>query len=278
MPLTILNPQSAMHPNDSDPSLSDFQFKILAQGDSWFSIGAVPPWSTSSIIQQLHFTQRVAVVNCAYPGITLADEVRLSMYFNALLTGKFSSKWDAILISGGGNDLIDALLDKNNPLLLQGPKVNAPEISHYINQPRLAQFRSDMAASFGDLKKLRASGQNKDVPVFFNTYDYPTPRNSPAGLGIGPWLWKALSPSTAPSSDWPALVTYLFDELKTCVSNGAALMEKAYLVNTPGVLTKAKEAVVGESGDWENEIHPTAAGYHKLAQKWEASLNTIGIH
>lgn len=276
MSLTILGPESALHPNDSDPLLSDFRFKILAQGDSWFSIGANPPWSTSNILQQFHFTQRVAIINCAYPGITLANEVRRSMYFNALLTGNFSTKWDAILISGGGNDLIDALLG-DKPLLRPDVIANGPDVSQYVDQQRLARFKEDIAQSMAELEAQKASGQNKDVPVFFNTYDYPTARNAPAGPNIGPWLWKALGKAKVPDAAWPGLTSYLFDVLNTCLENGAARMRNAHLVKTHDVLTRAKDAAPGESGDWENEIHPTAAGYRKLAQKWADSLSAIGI-
>ena len=33
--------------------VSAFQTKYLAQGDSWFSIGNIPPWSTTNLLQHM---------------------------------------------------------------------------------------------------------------------------------------------------------------------------------------------------------------------------------
>ena len=52
-PLHIIQPSELLHPADGTvPDFAPFRYKFLAQGDSWFSIGAVPP--TGTIREALH--------------------------------------------------------------------------------------------------------------------------------------------------------------------------------------------------------------------------------
>lgn len=85
---------------------------ILCKGDSWFSIGG----TTSSIpleLNELDTTQDLLIVVCAYPGETLYNMKEVASKgrgaFISLLDPKYGVLWDAILISGGGNDIIDWL-------------------------------------------------------------------------------------------------------------------------------------------------------------------------
>ena len=48
-----------------------------------------------------------------------------------------------------------------------------------------------------------------------------------------------------------------------------------HLVDTLGTLTPAPADSTGPSADWENEIHPTAAGYSQLAARWRPVVEAI---
>ena len=67
-----------------------FERRCLAQGDSWFSIGAIPPTLTSNVLEELELSQSTVVVNCARPGARLSRMVDTTKerYFMRLLTGK----------------------------------------------------------------------------------------------------------------------------------------------------------------------------------------------
>src|SRR5450755_2304641 len=54
---------------------SDFERIVLAQGDSWFSIGAIPPFATSNLIFNMQLSRKTCVVDCARPGATLVNMV-----------------------------------------------------------------------------------------------------------------------------------------------------------------------------------------------------------
>ncbi|GEM_PF-4350319 len=53
-----------------DLDLNAYQYKFLAEGDSWFSIGEFPPWATSSLLFGMRdsFAASNLVINCARQG------------------------------------------------------------------------------------------------------------------------------------------------------------------------------------------------------------------
>ena len=51
-----------------------------------------------------------------------------------------------------------------------------------------------------------------------------------------------------------------------------------HVVNTLDTLTRAQLGARGESGDWDNEIHPSRSGYKKLARKLaKAICDELGL-
>jgi hypothetical protein len=94
----------------SPPDLGAFRWKLLAQGDSWFSNAAAKLNAHANLLQELVFKDKVAAVNCAGTGNALSHMVDLesSPDFVRLLTGPEAPVWDGVLLSMGGNDLIAA--------------------------------------------------------------------------------------------------------------------------------------------------------------------------
>lgn len=277
-------------PEGGTPAWNDFDTRFLAQGDSWFSIGAMPPWATSNVLQQVHLGYEACAINCAYPGRELSHMVewKQDTGFSRLLAGTFAYHWDGILLSGGGNDLIAAAgvlprdangepVPPGSRLLLNpgewGPSSNGA--GRYLSDSGWATFASHLAPQFDDVVALRDTDINKDVPLFCHAYAYPMPRNAPASelFHMGPWLYPAVVAYKIPVSDWLAVATELIDRL-------AALLRKIvddlnrpgdrhiYLIDTHKALTPAQAGTTGPSNDWDNEIHPTPAGYRKLAALW----------
>lgn len=91
--------------NQDDPDSPDYRYRILAEGDSWFSLGGIP---TSSLLFSFEFPDDTIIVNCATPGGTIRRMVEMAndRAYRDALSAKGGSKWDLILLSGGGNDLI----------------------------------------------------------------------------------------------------------------------------------------------------------------------------
>ena len=283
---TVITPDQLNPIGDANPFDFGASAKCLAQGDSWFSIGAVPFWSTTNLLAQLVLKQGAVIVNCAQPGRELAHmtEGVADAKFLALLRGKMSYKWDAILLSGGGNDLIDAL--KAPPtaapslrLLLTSAEWEATrsDPGRYISQAGWATFESHIRTVLDAFIAERDQGQNAGVPIVMHTYDYATPRQAGAGP-LGPWIYPTLNDVyKIPSADWSDLTDTLIDRLGDLLQ--AIADERAadglVVVHTTGTLARAQPGSPGSDGDWENEIHPDPHGYVRLGQKWQPVLEGI---
>jgi hypothetical protein len=66
---------------------------------------------SSNLLLNLRVTRSTAIISCAYPGDTLAhmvDHVNDPWFDRLLRHPNFASRWEGILLSAGGNDLIDA--------------------------------------------------------------------------------------------------------------------------------------------------------------------------
>jgi hypothetical protein len=92
------------------PDLGAFRWKLLAQGDSWFSNARAKLNAHANLLQELVFKEKAAAVNCAGTGNALSHMVDLesSPEFMQLLAGPDAPVWDGVLLSVGGNDLIAA--------------------------------------------------------------------------------------------------------------------------------------------------------------------------
>lgn len=268
---------------DGSPDLSQFSKRYLAQGDSWFSIGSFPPWGASNILQQISLNASSIAVNCARPGTTLqhmTERITDSVFVD-WFTGMFSEKWDAVLLSGGGNDMIDAALSPPTSdlslRLLRRPDewLTTRGPVRYISEPGWTTFTVHLKAVWSHFLSLRSKAQDPDVPVVIHTYDYITPRDAPAGPS-GPWLFKAMSTLyKIPSQDWNELADELINRLAEFWISQKSAASKIFVVNTIGRLQRANAGATGGSGDWANEIHPSAHGYKKLAEAWSAVINDL---
>ena len=66
-----------------------------------------------TLFQHVPLKQSTLIVNCSYPGDTLANMVDWSRnpdFSNLLARKNFGWEWDGILFSAGGNDIINAAL------------------------------------------------------------------------------------------------------------------------------------------------------------------------
>jgi hypothetical protein len=268
-----------------------FDAKCLAQGDSWFSIGAFPPSFTTNVLAEMQLAKHVVAVNCARPGKVLQHmtDTASEPMFLRLLTGPLAYKWDAILISGGGNDLIDAAsvgpdAPPDQRLLLKPGERGSGALSgdDYIGDAGWKTFADHLTVVFNQLLDVRDGGINQGVPLAMHTYAHIMPRPAPAGLGFGPWLLPAMQAFAVPPSDQLAVSEALIDRLAVLLQTLMADREAAHpnsalhLVDTrTAQLQLADPAATATSGDFVNEIHPTAGGYVKMAAVWRQTLDTL---
>jgi len=263
---------------ERDPDSRKYTFKLLAEGDSWFTLGGVP---SSNLLFNLEMTKMTAVVTIAEPGDTImhmGDPGRMLQLRRLLADSRFAYKWDAILISGGGNDLIDSAPD-----LLKKFDSLSSDPADYFDPAALEQLFATVQSAYGAIVDVRdaETSQSKGKPIYVHTYDYPTPRDSPArflGAGVlGPWLYPAFLLADIPQTMWIAVSDYLLDRLAEAIlaldsQSGSRPLANVVVVDTRNTLSRARLGTVGSDGDWANEIHPNTTGYRKIAAKLTARL------
>jgi lysophospholipase L1-like esterase len=259
------------------PSFPDLN--LLAEGDSWFTISGLPAYN---LLFELRFHKQTRIVNCGMPGDTIkhmSEIVKNPQLRAALAPGE--RRWDAILLSGGGNDLIDAadviLLPKarrtTNP---QGPR-------DYCDETLLNDLIKEIQDGYRRIADARDApgAASRGVPILIHTYDYATPRNAPARFvfaRIGPWLFRALKDREVPSTAWVPVADYLTDALADgilALASGSKGIPAFHVVDTRGTLTRADLKANADSQDWQNEIHPNGGGYEKLAKRIEPVLDGL---
>lgn len=270
--------------NDVGPPINWGRYakQFLIEGDSWASIGSFPPSMTTSLFVEMQFPQECIGVNCAQPGDTLAHigETVTKGQFIQLLCGNSERRWDALFLSAGGNDLIDAL--QARPTAPLAKRLLRPQsewvgstVTRYVSEPGWATFTAYLEASFAHLLASRAkSKMNQATPIFWHTYDYLTPRNAGTGAGKGPWVYKAVKVYGIPEEDWQPLTHLLLQRLAALMTDIAARLGhgSVHVVQTQGVLTAAATSDTGPTLHWQNEIHPTKRGYRTLADAWERAI------
>jgi len=265
---------------DRNPDNPMYACRLLAEGDSWFTLGAVP---SSNILFNIETSKRAALVTIAFPGDTIlrmGDPAHMQQLRRLLVDPRFLYKWDTILLSGGGNDLISvagALLPKRG--------ITSTSASDYVDPAELQKLIGDIQQAYRNIVDVRdeAGSPNSGVPIVAHTYDYPTPRDSPSrflGVGVkGPWLQPALTAAEIPAAMWQPISDYLLDQVAEAIlaldsgATGSQQLPSFHVVDTRNTLARAAPDTTSFSGDWANEIHPDTTGYSKLAAKISARVN-----
>lgn len=100
---------SEVNARDNVFEIGRCHYRFLAHGDSWFSIGSVPLAPVGNLLTEMRFSKGAIAVNCARPGNTLARmaDYRREKWFERTLLQRNGWDWHALLLSCGGNDLID---------------------------------------------------------------------------------------------------------------------------------------------------------------------------
>lgn len=261
--------------------MDQFDLRFLAQGDSWFSIGSLPPWKTSNLFDQLRLPRTAVAVNCAHPGAELVHMIDTTRNpkFIELLSGTAAMPWTALLLSGLGNDLISAAQSPpteppGRRLLATLPEWSATEsAARYVSEPGWAKFEAHAREVVRLLIKARdRTAVNRGLPIVMHTYDIMAPRNAPAGLGFGPWLYEAVKAFGVPQADWLALSREVLTRLRALILSIAGSDASIRVIDTQGTLTPAGVEVQTPTEHWQNEIHPSKTGYRTLGDVWEAKL------
>jgi hypothetical protein len=263
------NPVWRFQTEDDDPfhKPSTFPLKLLAEGDSWFSMNAIP---SANLLEQLRFDNSNIIVNCAKPGDTIRNLVKMRNDNAFQLEAESGIEWNAILLSGGGNDVID---DARWIIPASTTKQSAGKAAQdYCDTAQLKKTLDLVIDGYEKLLSIRDGARSscKNAPVLIHTYDYATPRNSPAQffdvVGLrGPWLYPAMLAARIAQSEWNAVSDFILGSLAARLLKLHKKSRNITVVNTLGTLDRAALGTIASSNDWVNEIHPSRGGYAKVA-------------
>jgi hypothetical protein len=239
---------------------------LLAHGDSWFDYpltGNGLPFASTDIIAQLKLMGSInpAILNLSHHGDATTDEMSLPKQQRMIEALQDGDNWfeggkpDAILFSGGGNDIAGnqfcIFLDYATP----GASGLDPQ--------RFEEALGMVRASYRDLFLFR-DRYAPGVPIFGHCYDFPIP-NGVHPSCAGPWLKPSLEYcGWTKIEDGAAIVRQALSAFRTMLLGLAAeAANDFHLVDTQGVLT---------SEDWANELHPFPNGFKAIARKFVAAL------
>jgi lysophospholipase L1-like esterase len=96
------------------------------------------------------------------------------------------------------------------------------------------------------------------------------------GIKRGPWLFPALTWLGIHEALWLDLSRILLEELASCLKS--LDLPNLHVVDTLArttTMVPAAAGTTGDSNDWENEIHPNASGYTKLAATWAEDIASL---
>ena len=283
----VINPRDVGHgENAESPDNPDYPWHFLAEGDSWFTIAAIP---SSNLLLELRLGRWTQILNLAYPGDTLRNIETLVSNKDLtrfLAKRNFCSHFDALLLSGGGNDLINGVgaLIRKEPR----PGDDPAAAESYVDAPAYAALLLKVQEAFATIVSVRdsATSLSRGSPAFVHTYDYATPRDAPArfvgAVAIaGPWLFKAFAGSGIDISLQQRIADLLTDGLADALlaldsaSAGGKALPAFHVIDTRDTLVRANPTERGNSNDWINEIHPNLGGYRKIAARLSAKINEV---
>jgi hypothetical protein len=246
--------------------------RCLCFGDSWFQY---PPRPID--IEKL-----------------LARAFRDTLFLNEGVAGRDSAQWklglprvqreigtfrfDAILLSNGGNDIVGEELREYLKTPAQAQAIGAtawgaipPEVFDHV---RLELFEYALGYAIKDLREVvqYRDMYSRDSIIFVHTYDYIYPDGSPFELGpvtVGPWAKPALEDVGLTDLASQRVVTnWLLDQFARALKAFASQNANMRVIDSRGTLTSKRQ--------WQNEIHPTKSGFALIVDEcWVPALTGV---
>lgn len=239
---------------------------FLAHGDSWFDYPLIDNGPFPGDTDVIHHLRQMGsinplIVNMSHHGDSTVDEMSLSKQQRVIATLQDSTNWlvtgkpDAILFSGGGNDIAGEQF-----LIYLQTKANATGNGLAID--RFERMLNGVEASYLDLFAFRDE-HAPNVPIFGHCYDFGIP-DGQHPICSGPWLSPSLTFAGYNVAEGRTIVQDCLERFKARLTALAAIPANNYtLVDTQGTLT---------DNEWANELHPKQEGFRKIADRFLTAL------
>jgi len=240
---------------------------MLAHGDSWFDYpldGNSLSLNPTDIIAHLQSmgTINPIIQNVSHYGDATTAEMSWPKQERMIESLQDPANWmgsgkpDAILFSGGGNDIAGdqfcIYLDYSSS---GGSGLNARRFQDALDA---------VEGSYLDLFLFRDRNA-PGVPIYGHCYDFPIP-NGVHPVCAGPWLQPSLTFAGWNTGQGTAILHQALIDFKAMLNNLASDPKNNFiLIDTQNTLSPT---------EWANELHPFRGGFQKLAQKFVSSLRS----
>lgn len=237
---------------------------LLGDGDSWFDYPLPNPVHATDVLEALRTTGTPAplILKLAHYGdatTTLLGVTQRNRLI-AQLQDPANGPVDAILFSGGGNDVVGDQFR----FWLNDASAARSDPARGINVQRLGYIFGVVESAYLDLIRIRDEFA-PHAPIFVHAYDFALPTGISACRLAGPWLRPSLVdrgwPDFAPGSLIVKTILVRFHAMLQRLASDP--VHDMVLVETQGTLAP---------GDWANELHPTGAGFEKIGARFRSAL------
>jgi hypothetical protein len=240
--------------------------RLAAEGDSWFDY---PPFGVrwlrpGGVVSETAEQLGIPILNLAHAG----DEARqmLGTQQRMRLARLFEEQaLDGLLFSGGGNDIVGDQL----AILLRPNEGQPPADAFYAD--RLDAALTLVLSAYRDLRAMRDALRPRCV-LFVHAYDVGFPDGRDV-CSIGPWLKPPLD-----VRGWTEPVAAR-EVLRRLLGQFRARLQAFCAEDTNGrtVLVET-HGTLPTLDDWHNELHPSRAGFVRIATRFAAAIRASLLH
>ncbi|HEX4781648.1 MAG TPA: hypothetical protein VH301_12885 [Usitatibacter sp.] len=259
--------------------------KVLAQGDSWFAFPLPVVGGARNLVEAISTREPTVAIDLAIVGDTaenMAQGERHAQLRSILAggAGEEAIPVAAILLSAGGNDLIDRIGDLVGTLTRSArraaPGRAVARVLEAVSSAEALAIYDDVIDHVRTIIAARDGGPSAGAPVIVHGYAHVTPRDAPAlrfPFKVGPWIWKRLAPLGYTQAEQQEIARRVIDTFNARLSglrdDGHAIhvLDLRPLQEPGGPLPVADPSWLEPTRYWHDEIHLDSAGWDCVASR-----------
>lgn len=221
---------------------------VLCFGDSWFQYPIPGIGNLPGRLLDFSKHQSFDIVALGENGMEIGKPGKNNLYDLTTFFQWETRTMDMIVLSGGGNDFAGA--DDLDPLLKVGTQ---GAIDTWFKKKETSALFQTVEDGYRRVIYLRDTFC-PGIPIVTHCYDYAQ-ASGKGLLWLSPWIKPSLDKIGLPPARHGEAVQFLIDQLGDVQTK---LAGPAYhFIDTRNCLGKK---------DWSNELHPTGAGFNKIAR------------
>lgn len=270
--------------------------RVLAQGDSWFAFPLPVFEGPRNLIQAIAPRKPTVAIDLAIVGDTAENMAQGERFaqMRAILAGGGGEepiRVAAILLSAGGNDLIDRIADlvgtvtravkraaagRGSAAMQAAQQEAQRRVLQAVTTGEATQIYDDVVTHLRTLIAARDGGPSAAAPVVLHGYAHVTPRDAPAlrlPIKVGPWIWAKLSPLGYTQAQQQEIAARVIDEFNRRLAAlhheaaGVHVLDLRRLQAPGGPLPAADPGWLDPTPFWHDEIHLNREGWKCVASR-----------